>query len=78
MEGAAERTTEGCNRRAIVFALPTEKQVLSARRTLAILCERYSLLYAELAKHSDALGLDFQGIDHDSDRCQKVSPFCGH
>ncbi len=49
------------------------KQMLSARRNLKLVCERYGLDYADLAQHSDVLGLDIQGVDHDCQRIHEVS-----
>ncbi|EIE25652.1 hypothetical protein COCSUDRAFT_60664 [Coccomyxa subellipsoidea C-169] len=44
-------------------------KMLSARRKLKLVCERYGLDYADLAQHSDVLGLDIQGIERD---CQRI------
>ena len=37
--------------------------MLTAQRKLTTLCERYGLELTDLAKHSNKIGLDIQGID---------------
>lgn len=47
--------------------------MLTAQRRLTALCERYGLELADVAKHSDKLGLDIQGIDDHVQHIHEVS-----
>ena len=58
-----------------ISACSAAKQMLSVRRKLKLVCERYGLDYADLAQHSDVLGLDIQGIERDCQRIHEVSSY---
>ncbi len=46
--------------------------MLAARKALGGLCDKHSLEFAELARHSAALGLDVQSIDDHARHIQQV------
>ncbi|EIE25651.1 hypothetical protein COCSUDRAFT_39952 [Coccomyxa subellipsoidea C-169] len=49
-----------------------DSQMLAARKALGGLCDKHSLEFAELARHSAALGLDVQSIDDHARHIQQM------